>query len=369
MSKIAFALLSNSRNPIPSTRIACLNLFPYLEQAGYRPEVVFEPVQPNETPQVDGLVEKVLDGGYETVVFQKIHGPSILETIKRLRHGGVRTIYSVCDLVDNEMAGAVDATIAVTDYLRQLYDPALHARIHVVHDGIERPSLFKAPSRGMDRSGPRSLVAGLVTSHESYAVPILGVLPGPWRANIIGRFPTFNPWWRRLRRARWARPRPDSLWRALQVFRAAVHPGVRHIPWEREAVHSCLLACDIGIIPIDTSDSRAEQAQQPGWKLKSENRLTLKMAVGLPVIATPIPSYEAVIRHGENGFVARSKGDWLNCLRRLQDPELRMNVGARARESVVPRYSVEVQAQAFIDVLESINTKSHRRLRLNQGFA
>src|SRR5688572_2795801 len=185
MNKIAFALLSNSRNPIPSTRIACLNLFPYLHQAGYRPEVVFEPVEPDETPRVDGLVEKILDGGYGTVVFQKIHGPSVLQAITRLRQAGVRTIYAVCDLVDNEMASAADATIAVTDYLRSMYDPGLHARIHVVHDGIERPHVFRAFAPQPPPQKARPLIAGLVTSHDLYAVPVLRVLPDPWRADII----------------------------------------------------------------------------------------------------------------------------------------------------------------------------------------
>jgi glycosyltransferase involved in cell wall biosynthesis len=359
MRKIAFALLSNSRNPIPSTRIACLNLFPYLHQAGYLPDVVFEPVEPHEMPRVDGLVEKVLDGGYETVVFQKIHGDSVLQAIKRLRQAGVRTIYSVCDLVDNDMAGAVDATVAVTHYLRSMYDPRLHPRIHVVHDGIERPDICRKVASDRPQRGARSLIAGLVTSHSPYAVPVLGVLPDPWRAHIIGRFPAVHPWWQRLRRARWGTSGSHSLTSTLRILRAALHPRVRHISWDPVTVYNRLLACDIGIIPIDAAANGGGQASPPGWKLKSENRLTLKMALGLPVIATPIPSYEAVIRHAENGFFARSRADWLSCLKRLQDPQVRMEVGARARQAVLARYSMEAQAQAFIDVLEAVRPAVH----------
>ena len=366
MRKIAFALLSNSRDPIPSTRIACLNLFPYLRQAGYRADVVFEPLEPDETPRVDGLVEKVLDGGYETVVFQKIHGDSILQAIRRLRQAGVRTIYSVCDLVDNDMAGAVDATVAVTHYLRSLYDPKLHPRIHVVHDGIERPDLCREFASDRPQRA-RSLIAGLVTSHSPYAVPVLGVLPRPWRADIIGRFPAAHPWWQRLRRARWGTSRSQSLTNTLRILRAAVHPRVRHISWDPVTVYKRLLACDIGIIPIDADTNCGRQASPPGWKLKSENRLTLKMALGLPVIATPIPSYEAVIRHAENGFFARSRTDWLNCLKRLQDPEVRIEVGARARQAVLARYSMEAQAQAFIEVLEAGRPTGSFRARDGAG--
>jgi glycosyltransferase involved in cell wall biosynthesis len=240
-----------------------------------------------------------------------------------------------------------------------MYDAGLRSHIHVVHDGIERPHVFRTPSQGLNPKKRRSLVAGLVTSHELYAVPVLGVLPEPWRADIIGRFPTIDPWWQRLRRARWGTPPSDSLRTTLRTLRAAAHRRVRHIPWDAETVYTCLLACDIGIIPIEAADNYPEQTPPPGWKLKSENRLTLLMAMGLPVVATPIPSYEAVIRHGQNGFFALSRGDWLSCLRRLQDPQLRMDVGVRARESVLARYSKEAQAHAFMDVLQGLHRKSH----------
>jgi glycosyltransferase involved in cell wall biosynthesis len=113
-----------------------------------------------------------------------------------------------------------------------------------------------------------------------------------------------------------------------------------------------LVEADIGVIPIVADADPAVIA--PAWKVKSENRLTMKMSAGLPVIATPIPSYEAVIEHGVNGFLARTRHDWDRCLDALRDPELRREMGEHARRSVSARFSMQAQAERFIAVCESL---------------
>jgi glycosyltransferase involved in cell wall biosynthesis len=117
---------------------------------------------------------------------------------------------------------------------------------------------------------------------------------------------------------------------------------------------------DIGIIPIDP------EVNPEGWNLKSENRLTMKMCVGLPVISTPIPSYEAVVEHGQNGFLARSRHDWIECLETLRDPALRRGIGERARESVMKKYSMDEQARRLIEVLRSLIADS--AAEISPGF-
>jgi glycosyltransferase involved in cell wall biosynthesis len=93
----------------------------------------------------------------------------------------------------------------------------------------------------------------------------------------------------------------------------------------------------------------------PAWKLKSENRLTLKMAIGLPVISSPIPAYEAVVEHGRNGFFARSPTEWTRYLEVVRDPAIRHEIGKAARESVLPRFSMEEQARRLVDVLTTLS--------------
>jgi glycosyltransferase involved in cell wall biosynthesis len=359
MSKIGFALLSNSRDPIPSTRIACLNLFPRLREAGFEPEILFEPAAASEMPDVTGLVERVLARGCKIVVFQKIHGWSVLQAVTRLRNAGVRTIYCVCDWVDNEMAAAVDATIVVTEFLKSLYRADLHDRIHVIHDGIERADLVQESTHFAAAAARRAtLRAILVTSHELYAIPVLGVPPRGWRIDVVGRFAPgalridlISAGWR-------AMAKPRSLDEKLAILRALLHLRIRRIAWHPDGVYDRLLEGDVGIIPIDTSHDGPEPSAVPAWKVKSENRLTLMMAIGLPVIASRIPSYEQVIEHGVNGFLADSRDDWLEYLSRLRDADLRREMGFKARHSALKRYSLDLQADLFLDVLRSTSTRT-----------
>jgi glycosyltransferase involved in cell wall biosynthesis len=129
---------------------------------------------------------------------------------------------------------------------------------------------------------------------------------------------------------------------------------IRRVSWDPVGVYRHLLEADVGIIPVD-AESAAEPADSvPSWMVKSENRLTLKMSVGLPVVASPIPSYEAVVQQGRNGFLARSEAEWWQHLEALRDPALRRRIGERARQSVHERYSMNEQARRLLAVLHGL---------------
>jgi len=62
------------------------------------------------------------------------------------------------------------------------------------------------------------------------------------------------------------------------------------------------LDCDVGIIPWPEVG--------PAQKVKSINRLVTFMAFGIPVIASPIPSYLEIVKNGENGYMAETSEEW-----------------------------------------------------------
>lgn len=356
MTRIGFALLSRVSAPVPSTRIACLNLFPHLQAAGFEPTILFQPESPTEEPDVGSLVANAVDTRTDVVVFQKIHGWSVMRAVQRLREAGIRTVYCVCDLVDDEMADATDATIVVTQFLKSLYRSDLQHKIHVVHDGIERPDVQRAldgtQHPGADRGALR---ATLVTSHDLYRIPVFDLPPAGWVVEIIGRFPAESSRRHRMRAAIWSLAKIHEPAAKLATVRSMLHPRIRHTAWHPDTVYEHLRRSDVGIIPVDSSERSGPGAPVPAWQVKSENRLTLMMSIGLPVVATPIPAYEAVIDHGINGFFARSPGDWQACLRSLRDPALRASVGARARASVVETFSIERQAALFRGVIVALS--------------
>ena len=352
--RIGFVLLSPARSPIPSTRISVLNLVPFLRAAGFEPSIVFEPEEATETPDLSGLLPRLVAEEYDVVYFQKVHGPTVLNLVSHLADRGVKTVYGVCDLVNVAMAEATDATIVVTDYLKSLYPPHLQARIHVVHDGIERPDVVKTAWRDDAGSPSTPLGAVLVVSSDLRSLPVLGT-PPPWLAvDIIGRYPPANDLLQRMRVARWKLAALRTAAERRQFLRFMLDRRIRCHPWDPGSVYARMVQADFGIIPVEATPCSGPDSIPPPWMVKSENRLTMKMAVGLPVIATPIPSYEAVVEQGVNGFLARSRVEWFEFLERRRDPALRRAMGDRARASVLPRYSMEEQARRMVAVLSEL---------------
>lgn len=349
--KLAFVLLSSLARPIPSTRVAVANMLPLLQAAGHDCHVVHAPDQASETPDLPAdLLERLLALGPDLVVFQKVRGPSVLALLARLRAVGVPTCFMVCDLIDNQMVAAADGTVVVTEFLRSLHTPALQSRIQVVHDGIERPQVQAAA----DSANRRRLHAVLVTSAYLVHLPVIG-LPPPWlQVTIVG--PYRAKLRHRLQDFRWTLKRGLSPQQRMQAYGFLLHPGIRCVPWHADGVYDELRRADVGIIPIEgPAWDRTHPGLPPDWLRKSENRLTLKMAVGLPVVATPIPSYAGVIEQGENGFFAHTRREWLTHLDRLRDGVVRKRMGAAGRDSVLARFSMASQAHLLVSAFERIS--------------
>lgn len=354
-TRIGFILSSNSKNPLPSTRISVFNMFPGLVAAGYEPVISFEPPGNTETPHVAGLAARLKDQGIAIAYFQKVHGQQALAEAAACSRLGIKTVFGVCDLVDNDMAAATDATIVVTDFLKRLYAPTLRTKIHVVHDGIENPDFRKAATPPVRASKQDERISAvLVTSSALYEIPVLRKPPKFLDVTVIGNYPARPPLARHLREVYW---RANALgdWRDRYAFLR--HQFVRDfatINWNPETVHRLTAAADIAIIPVDMREDPVPNTDVSVWQVKSENRLTLTMALGMPVIASPVPAYLDVIEQGRNGFLATTRAEWLDCLGQLRNPQARQRIGENARASVIERYSMQAQARRLIAVLDSL---------------
>lgn len=350
--RIGFVLASHSRDPLPSTRIAVLNMFPYLIAAGFEPEIVLEPASPTVTPNLAGLEARIVERQCRIVFLQKVHGPALEHLARRLSARGIATVFCVCDVVVPGMVDCTDATVAVTDHLRERYPPALRHKIHVVHDGIENPQVCKAAHGRHGGSRWHPLQAVLVTSTAPDRLPVIRRVP-PWvKVTIVGAYAPDDAPMRKLREAvRQWRGQPSS--QRLRHAAFLLSPRIRRVAWHPRGVYEHMQAADVGIIPVE-ADAATREDPLPVWQVKSENRLTLKTAVGLPVVASPVPSYEPVIEHGRNGFFARDRREWLAHLEALRDPDLRASIGQTARRSVIERYSMEEQARRLVAVLRGL---------------
>ncbi len=89
------------------------------------------------------------------------------------------------------------------------------------------------------------------------------------------------------------------------------------------------------------------------WELgKCGYKVLQCMAAGLPVIASPIGVIPDIIRHRENGFLAKDAAECSRILDELvADPELGRRVGVAARSTVAAKFNLETWKPVVRDVL------------------
>jgi glycosyltransferase involved in cell wall biosynthesis len=77
------------------------------------------------------------------------------------------------------------------------------------------------------------------------------------------------------------------------------------------------------------------------------------MSLGIPAICSPVGMNKEVIREGENGFFASSTEEWFEKIQLLiKNPGLRKKMGLEGRKTVEEKYSVNLCAPVFVEVLE-----------------
>jgi glycosyltransferase involved in cell wall biosynthesis len=165
-----------------------------------------------------------------------------------------------------------------------------------------------------------------------------------------------------------------------------IHDGAdATVTWTLDGWQHALAGCDIAVVP-------ANFRRQPA---KSNNRASNAMALGLPVIASPLPAYLEFIVHGENGFLAESEEDWLNCIRILANPEVRRRIGQAGKQTarryhldgsgarwrallfqpeplvdiLIPTRDNPDYLRAALDSIAACTTTPHRVVVINSGAA
>ncbi len=79
------------------------------------------------------------------------------------------------------------------------------------------------------------------------------------------------------------------------------------------------------------------------------------MALGIPVLASPVSVSADIVRHGFDGYVCASSSDWeLGVMALLNDSDLRSSLGEQARHRVEGTYSSKSAAETLIQQLRLI---------------
>lgn len=133
--------------------------------------------------------------------------------------------------------------------------------------------------------------------------------------------------------------RPDQV--AGTVFEA--------IPWSEQTEVAELQKLDIGIMPLPDA---------PWERGKCGYKLIQYMALGLPVVASPVGVNRQIVQDGVNGFLASTPLEWKAALDKLlENAPQRRQMGAAGRQCVEQIYSLHVQAPRLIAMFEQIASK------------
>jgi hypothetical protein len=131
-------------------------------------------------------------------------------------------------------------------------------------------------------------------------------------------------------------------------------PGVpqEFVRWCAAREQTDLEPMDIGLAPL---------VDAPMQRHKSGLKALQYMASGMPVVASPVGALREIVANDRCGLHAATTREWTHALDRLiADRDLRLRMGAEARDRVERHWSFESHETAFVDAL--------RGLRPHGGF-
>jgi glycosyltransferase involved in cell wall biosynthesis len=283
------------------------------------------------------------DRRYDVVVFVKAMSGRHVEEAERAQARGARVVFDAnvnyyevwgeYDIVDTRptsqqqrdaaaMTAIVDWVVADSSYLldvlRTITDQASW-----IPDNVD-VALFRPPRRPR-RGGPLRLVWSGMARKAKPLLLVRDALASLHGAELVVV----------------SNEEPPEILELREVI------PTRFVPFDLRRYARVLRGCDVIVSP-----KRLVNGYELGH---TEWKITLGMATGLPAVASPQQSYIEAIGHRGGGIIAESPEEWAQALGRVEfDAELRADLGRRAVETVLDRYSTPVVAREYRDLLHSL---------------
>ena len=120
---------------------------------------------------------------------------------------------------------------------------------------------------------------------------------------------------------------------------------VESLSWNKEKEVELLQKIDIGLYPLPIDEE---------WVLgKSGLKAIQYMALGVPTIATFVGCNDRVITDNVDGFLVKTKDEWVEKLVYLIDnPSKREEIGKSARIKVLNNFSIKANEYKYLNILE-----------------
>ncbi|HVG16466.1 MAG TPA: glycosyltransferase [Chitinophagaceae bacterium] len=117
-------------------------------------------------------------------------------------------------------------------------------------------------------------------------------------------------------------------------------PNMKYIPWKERSEIEDLSLLNIGLMPLP------DDVWSEG---KCGFKLIQYMALGMPVVASPVGVNKEIVEEKTNGFLCTSSAEWYAALKELiSNANLRSSMGSKGRDKIVHNYSVQANAGSFL---------------------
>lgn len=122
---------------------------------------------------------------------------------------------------------------------------------------------------------------------------------------------------------------------------------IRFKKWTPETEVEGIKQIDIGLMPLN--DTEFERG-------KCGLKAIQYMAVGTPAIVSPVGVNEKIVTPGVNGYHARTNQDWIKHISELlENHSSRKEMGEKARQTVLDKYSVKVAFEQWREILNKVD--------------
>ncbi len=222
------------------------------------------------------------------------------------------------------IARGMDAIIAGNRYLADYYRRYC-ANVHIVPTTID---LQKYQRKNQPPTEPEEFIivwTGLARNYQ-YLDSI---------ADILARFLQGHP-------------RASLLLIANRPWQTGVVPAnrIRFVPWSPDVEASALREASVGIMPL------SDDAWTRG---KCSFKLLQYMAVGLPVVASPVGMNRDILRHDQIGMGPESADEWYDALKTLHDDwSQQQRLGEAGRKVVEASYSAESAVTQLAEIFRQV---------------
>jgi len=322
--------ISIGNDDFGSTRIGVTNIHKGLVSNGYSSTILNynTTFNINIDADIEYLKKRIIDEKINVVVFHKVCSVDTQNLVLFCKKNKVKTIYANGDWNHNPMNLLVDHVISGSIYVRDILSTKYGVtNSHCIEDALETTGYPCKKTRTLKDVDNLNLGwFGNFTKLE-------------YAQNFIKNLNVSNVLLKTISNApsRYTDLQPDY------TMGAATSK-----PWDTDFLIKYLLEnIDVIVIPLNLEEGNLEQHYA-----KTANRVTFGMSLGIPVVATPIPSYEKVITDGLNGFLPKDELQWEECLTLLRDSSFREKIGKHSMKHIQDKYHINNIVKDWINIFK-----------------